>query len=106
LLQDCLEINPSYPPALKLLGSLLKNKGRSEGIDHLETASDILSKKLQLNNISASECDLLVRIEEELGIDSYSDIARTRKAILLDTPRVFQEDNLATSDSFSLTARG
>ena len=106
LLQDCLEINPSYPPALKLLGSLLKNKGRSEGIDHLETASDILSKKLQLNNISASECDLLVRIEEELGIDSYSDIARTRKVILLDTPRVFQEDNLATSDSFSLTARG
>jgi molecular chaperone DnaK len=106
LLLDCLEINPSYPPALKLLGSLFKNKGRPEGIDHLETASDILSKKLELNNISASECDLLVRIEEELGRDSYSDIARTRKAMLLDTPRVFQEDNLATSDSFSLTARG
>lgn len=105
LLHDCLEINPAYVPALKALGSLLKIKGRNEGIDYLESASVILTQKLEQKSISASECDLLVRVEEELGRDDLLDMARTRKAMLLDLPRVYLDDNLATSETFSLTAR-
>jgi hypothetical protein len=105
LLKDCLEMNPSYPPALKLLGSLYKSKGRQDGIDYLESVSVILTEKLELKSISSSECDLLVRVEEELGRDLVSDKARTRKALLLDLPRVYVEDNLAVADSYLLTAR-
>ena len=105
LLRDCLQINPNYPQALKLLGSLLKSKGRPEGIDYLENASKVLAKKLNLKKISAGECDLLIRIEEELGRDGLMDIARSRKTMLVDIPRVFIEDNLASSESSLLTAR-
>lgn len=106
LLQECLDINPIYPPALKLFGSLLKSKGRQEGVDFLESASDILTKKLEEKNISISECDLLVRVADELGRDSLSDMARTRKAMLLDIPRVYVEDNLAATDTSLLRSRG
>jgi hypothetical protein len=106
LLQECLDINPLYPPALKLFGSLLKSKGRQEGVDYLESASDILTKKLEEKNISISECDLLVRVADELGRDGLSDMARTRKAMLLDIPRVYVEDNLAATDTSLLRSRG
>jgi len=106
LLRDCLAINPSYPPALKLLGSLLKSKGRQEGVDFLESVSDILICKLEQQTISKSECDVLVRVEEVLGVEVMSEMAKTRKAILSDMPRVYSEDNLATADTFLLTAKG
>ena len=106
LLRECLAIDPSYPPALKLLGVLLKNKGHIEGIEYLEKASDILLDKLNFQKISQSECDLFMGIEEVLGRDDNLEKISSRKKILIDIPRVFHEENLASTNSQIYIAKG
>jgi len=106
LLRECLSIDPSYPPALKLLGILFKNKGHVEGVEYLEKASEILLDKLNLQNISQSECDLFIGIEEVLGRDDYLEKISSRKKIMIDLPRVFHEENLASTSSQIYIAKG
>ena len=97
LLKESVSINSSYAPALKLLGTLLKRKGRVEGADYLDSVSSLLGEKLKLNTITSSECDILLSVEEEMGRDLMLEKIHSRKKLLHNVPRAFQDENLANA---------
>jgi tetratricopeptide (TPR) repeat protein len=112
LLKQALVINPNLPFALNALGGSLLSQGKQEGLMHLEKASILLKNKLISNEATSSDCDLLLMIGKKLGRDDLGDAAQARKRLLHTNhtahlgSQAFDEANLASADSNSLTVSG
>ena len=112
LLKQALAVDSNLPCALNALGSSLLSQGKQEGLMHLEKASILLKNKLISNSATSSDCDLLSTIGKKLGRDDLGDAAQARKRLLHTQPKAyggsqaFNEANLASADSNSLTVSG
>ena len=71
-----------------------------------------IKNKLTSNEATSSDCDLLSMIAKKLGRDDLGDAAQARKRLLQTEPKAyrrsqaFDEANLASADSNSLTVSG
>ena len=95
-LNEALEYDPEYSPALYYLGKILRDRGDPNGIKLIEKCVRTLEAELNSNSISASDCTTLENAANAIGKAKVAKRASERRKSLTGNRKLaFSEENLA-----------